>query len=439
MSLFRKVCVLFFLSLSAVHAEVEELQRIDYSGYFRSRFWSFHSQNYLENKFPAGKSVHLYYPDLFFRNRFSINVNQRIKIVTFMDIGSNYGFDGFKLGDGTNYIKVAQLYGRFESIKDLFITIGLQPFALPSGILLAADGSGAKVQRAFLNSNLQISGAMVFAYDESTASFSDTSDSYPGSNKRDDIGFFNSQYTVPNLARVSAYYLVQADNYTSGSSVDPFDEDNKKTRLNWFGTQLKLYLGNFLLDSHLIANKGSVTLHSYSNNLEVQDRYEIEAGFASVGLSYSSLVYSLQLAVEGWSGDPRDRYAKDSFQVIKPSHTFSALTLDSSGGVGLRSGGGSGYGYHLAKVKFSYFFPILLDTQFTYALVRSNRKLTYGNDTSSMIGHSADIYFSQEMPSKSRLFGQWSGLWPAKGYRSISNSYGLKPIFEIMLGVQVDF
>ena len=156
-------------------------------------------------------------------------------------------------------------------------------------------------------------------------------------------------------------------------------------------------------------------------------------------MSYSSLVYSLQLAVEGWSGDPRDRYAKDSFQVIKPSHTFSALTLDSSGGVGLRSGGGSGYGYHLAKVKFSYFFPILLDTQFTYALVRSNRKLTYGNDTSSMIGHSADIYFSQEMPSKSRLFGQWSGLWPAKGYRSISNSYGLKPIFEIMLGVQVDF
>ena len=162
------------------------------------------------------------------------------------------------------------MYGRFESIKDLFITIGLQPFALPSGILLAADGSGAKVQRAFLNSNLQISGAMVFAYDESTASFSDTSDSYPGSNKRDDIGFFNSQYTVPNLARVSAYYLVQADNYTSGSSVDPFDEDNKKTRLNWFGTQLKLYLGNFLLDSHLIANKGSVT----STHIQITWRFK---------------------------------------------------------------------------------------------------------------------------------------------------------------------
>jgi hypothetical protein len=437
----KNLLIFLFFSQTPFFASEEGLGIVDYSGYFRSRFWAFHSNNYIQNKFPAKKDVNLYYPDLFFRNRLNIDVNEKIRLVTFLDFGSYYGSEGLALGDRTNYIKLSQLYGRFESIKNIFISIGMQPFALPDGVILATDGSGVKVETLLLDSAILLKSGLVFAYDESTTSYSDKSDSYPGSVSREDIGFISSQLNLQNTFNLDmeVYYLVEADNRTDGTDSDPFVNDGKKAKLNWFGGVLKYYYQNFLIETHAIYNKGRVSDFVMINNNTTENKYDIEGYFTSGGISYSGLSFSVQFVAEYWSGDPLDENGGSSFQVIQPSSTFSALTMDSSGGVGFRSGSKSGHGLNMAKLKFTYLFDFLLETQLTYAIIQSNKTLVYNGVSSSLIGHSVDLYLSQEMPSKSRLFSQLSALLPMNAYRSFSNNGTLGPVFETMIGVQVDF
>ena len=90
----KKITFILLLLQTPLFSNEEGLGMIDYSGYFRSRFWGFHADNYIENKFPAKKDVNLYYPDLFFRNRLNIDVNDNIRLVTFLDFGSYYGSEG---------------------------------------------------------------------------------------------------------------------------------------------------------------------------------------------------------------------------------------------------------------------------------------------------------------------------------------------------------
>lgn len=437
----KKITFLLLLLQTPLFSNEEGLGMLDYSGYFRSRFWAFHADNYIENKFPAKKDVNLYYPDLFFRNRLNIDVNDNIRLVTFFDFGSYYGSEGLALGDRTNYIKLSQLYGRFESIKNLFISIGMQPFALPDGVILATDGSGAKVETLLFDAKVLVKSGLIFAYDESTTSYSDRSDSYPGSVRREDIGFFSGQLNLQESLNMDleAYYLVEADNRTDGTDTDPYANDGRKAKLNWLGGVLKYYYQNFLCETHAVYNKGRVSQLAMNNNVASTSRYDIESYFTSGSLSYSGLSFSVKLAAEYWSGDPLDANAASSFQVIQPSSTFSALTMDSSGGVGFRSGSNSGHGLNMGKVKFTYLFDFLLETQLTYALIRSNKPLVFNGVSSSLIGHSVDLYLSQEMPSKSRLFSQFSALMPMNAYRSFSNDGTLGSVFETMIGVQVEF
>ena len=60
----------------------------------------------------------------------------------------------------------------------------MQPFALPDGVILATDGSGAKVETLLFDAKVLVKSGLIFAYDESTTSYSDQSDSYPGSVRR---------------------------------------------------------------------------------------------------------------------------------------------------------------------------------------------------------------------------------------------------------------
>ena len=233
--------------------------------------------------------------------------------------------------------------------------------------------------------------------------------------------------------------MVEADNRTDGTDADPYANDDRKAKLNWLGGVLKYYYQNFLWETHAVYNKGRVSQLAMTNNVASTSRYDIEAYFTSGSLSYSGLSFSVKLAAEYWSGDPLNANATSSFQVIQPSSTFSALTMDSSGGVGFRSGSKSGHGLNMGKVKFTYLFDFLLETQLTYALIRSNKPLVFNGVSSSLIGHSVDLYLSQEMPSKSRLFSQFSALMPMNAYRSFSNDGTLGSVFETMIGVQVEF
>ncbi|TFH42960.1 MAG: hypothetical protein E4G96_02295, partial [Chrysiogenales bacterium] len=116
---------------------------LDFSGFFRVRSWNALSRTFVPEKFESRDTYrYVDYIDLFIRNRFNLAPIQEIEIRTVFDISANFGKDSYSIdGSPSNFI-TRNVYGLFRPVKGSELSIGLLPFSLPGGHIIARDATG---------------------------------------------------------------------------------------------------------------------------------------------------------------------------------------------------------------------------------------------------------------------------------------------------------
>ncbi|MDH5719550.1 MAG: hypothetical protein OEZ13_02920 [Spirochaetia bacterium] len=433
----NKLAVLLFLFFFIVplnayenQAEIDEnLKNLSLSGFLRTRIWHFQSKTAIGD-FPAtSEQKKVTYQDLFFRNRLSLKVNESTEIHSVFDIFTVFGLDssdsvetmGGSIGKAGFNLKTRNVYFLLKPNSNFETKIGLMPFSLPGGHIIATDGAGIRFRYDFFKGLLRTYFSWMKAYDNSKE---DLGKGFGGNNYNDnDIYIAGGKIKVSEDIKTEFYYTYEKD-------MDSLKEPDTG-RLHWAGIRQEIFSGKLFADFNLIYNWGRTNKNASENMF-------VNAGLWDILLGLQLKSVEISLLQKGATGSPNDLKAEKSFQSIRPSHGFSFIFIDNNGGISFSGGAMHGiYGQGL-NIKFSIISG--LSAELKYVHYRTIRKvISFDAQKDSYLGDEANFYVKYELYENTKLFSSLAVFLPQKAYTFYSQSANKRPVYEFLLGGRVDY
>ncbi len=395
---------------------------LDFSGFFRVRSWNALSRTFVPEKFESRDTYrYVDYIDLFIRNRFNLAPIQEIEIRTVFDISANFGKDSYSIdGSPSNFI-TRNVYGLFRPVKGSELSIGLLPFSLPGGHIIARDATGLHYVHHFTGKKISVYAAYIKAFDNANDSFGQGSDmpDYVW----DNIFFVGARFAIGSIITAEAYYVYEDDRHTSNRltfNTSDFTAglsgDGRKSSLHWAGLHTRTNAGNWFLNLGGIFNAG---------HLYVRDEYyrfrritvrsgliEFETGFIVNNLRAS-------LIAEGATGDPDNPQSGISFQDIRSGHNFSYIVVDSIGGLNLRGSGEScWYGLYGGGITVTYTFLDSLKLDLKLLHFGTTKVMDWRGRRTTWFGDEADIGLEYRLRDLFSIFINAGAFLPQRAYNA---------------------
>lgn len=458
------------------------LERIDLSGFFRIQMWDVTARTYVPDKLPSQHSYrNINYLDLFLRTRINLTIIPEIELRSVFDISSIFGKGISSIDTGKGEFIVRDVYGVFKPSNNSELAIGLLPFSLPGGYIIARDATGLKYNHHFPKIKTNIYAGYIRAFDNADDSFGFESDM--PEYVMDNILFLGSKFSIGSIIGGELYYLWEDDRYTtnrlslkslnfrydrtSGRYVfDTLDQDaalegdGRKVSLHWIGMHWKVTTGKWFLRFGGIFNAGYIRIR---NELYQFRKVRIKAGLAEFETGFDNRDFQCSLIAEGATGDPDRPFSELSFQQIKGAHDFSLIVVDSTGGLALRNSGESQwYGLYGCGLKIRYTVLDSLNMQLKLLHFGTTKVMYWRGRGTSWFGDEVDIGAEYRFRNILSVFLTAGGFLPQRAYnaqKSMSNSYwgyfsefetdkilrdldnysSKSMIFEFMLGIKASF
>ncbi|MCP4137792.1 MAG: hypothetical protein GY754_42920 [bacterium] len=426
------VMLLSLTVLQGEHLFAEEgnsiWKRVDLSGFLRIRTWYAGSKIKVADKFAATDNYkHIYYQDLFFRNRFSLKVLSNLKIKTVFDISAKFGYGDFAIGSAAAAnILTRNVYAAFKPFDEGVLEIGLKPFSLPGGFIIAKDATGLQYSHSLFKKRLRVYGAFINAYDSADSAFSDVSDSPHYAD--DNVAFAGTKFMITPDITGETYYAFEYDRY--------FDaDDHRKVTLHWAGLHGKVVFGDFLFRAGGIINLGHINVRADETSPFV--RSDITAALFEGQIGYTLGNLQINLVAEGATGDPASSTDGSSFQSVKASHGFSYMVVDNSGGLAFRGSNWYGLIGNGLKLQYSLLESVQLDL--AYFHFNTMKKVVWNTSESVWYGEEVDFkaaYLYKEVLS---VFFTAGVFLPRDAYKNTVQHDAGGVILEMMLGAQASY
>ncbi|MBP7736488.1 MAG: hypothetical protein KA369_10990 [Spirochaetes bacterium] len=458
------------------------LDRIDLSGYFRVRMWDIAGRTYVPDTLPSRHGYkNINYLDLFLRSRINLAIIPEIEIRTVFDISSLFGKGSSSIDSGKGDFIVRDVYALFRPVNGSELSIGLLPFSLPGGYIIARDATGIQYSHHFPKIKTSLYAGYIRAFDNADDSFGHESDM--PEYVMDNVLFLGSRFSIGSIISGEAYYVFEDDRYTTnrltlrslnfrydrtagGFMIDTFDPDRalegdgRKVSLHWLGLHWKIMSGRWFLRFGGIFNTGIIRIR---NELYLFRRVRIMAGLFECEAGFDNRDLQFSLIAEGATGDPDRPHAGISFQQIKGSHDFSLIAVDSTGGLALRGSGKSQwYGLYGCGVKARYTVLDSLIMEMKLLHFGTTKVMYWRGRGTTWFGDEVDISAEYRFRNILSVFLTAGGFLPQRAYnaqRKMSNShwgyfsefetdlilrdldnYSSKSmIFEFMVGMKVSF
>ncbi|MBN2158953.1 MAG: hypothetical protein JW807_06120 [Spirochaetes bacterium] len=458
------------------------VDRIDLSGSLRIRMWNITGKTYVPEKMPSLTNYrNINYLDLFFRNRINLSVIPEIEVRSVFDIDSIFGKGSSSLSTGAANFIPRDVYAVFRPFDGSELMIGLEPFSLPGGYILARDATGIQYRHYFSKGQASIYAAYIRAFDNANDTFGQGSDMpyYLW----DNVCYIGTRFSIGSIVTGDAYYVYENDLHTENDinldsvnfRYDPVSRsfvydaidiiagpggDGRKSSLHWIGLHIRAVTGNWFVRLGGIFNFGvmrnRIHLYTYRRSVVRAGLMEFEAGYDRRNIIVSVIA-------EGATGDPNRRNAGISFQDIKGSHDFSLIAVDSTGGLALRGSGESQwYGLYGCGLNFKYALFDSLIIQMKLLHFGTTKTLYWRGSGTTWFGDEVDLSAEFSFRNILSVFLTAGGFLPQRAYNALddmSNTYrGVFPahiarsvlrdldnhasrsmIFEIMLGVKVAY
>ncbi len=432
------VCAsLSLLSMEAPANEIDEtLKNLDLSGFLRFRAWHTGSETKMPEKFPGNGTYNsVNYQDLLLRARLYLKVTPDIEIRTVFDISSYFGNAGFQMGDGTTNLVTRDVYAVFHVSKNDEVSIGMQPFSLPGGYILARDATGAQYSHYLFNRKLKAYASFINAFDNAKDNYG--ADSNRPKYANDTICILGLTASVAGNFSVDMYYTYENDHYTTDDGTE--NEDPRMAKLHWAGIHGKLIAGNMLFKAGGIYNGGSIRIRDDAGEF---NRTSINAALFEIETGCRINSFQGSIIAEGATGDPNDPNAGSSFQDIKSSHEFSYIVVDNYGGIALRASGEScWYGMYGGGLKLQYTLESPFIIQLRLLHFQTAKPLERDGSSSTWLGDECDIKIEYARHETVSAFFMGGIFFPQAAYSALGavqqDSYG--PIIECVLGMMITF
>jgi hypothetical protein len=442
------------------------MERIDLSGFMRIRSWSSISRTYVPGSFDTRHTYkHVHYIDLFMRNRLNLAIVPELEVRTVIDVSGDFGKTSLSMDNANANLIARDVYAIIRPGRDTEISLGLMPFSLPGGYILARDATGIQLTHNFAGKKANIYLAYIKAFDDADDSFGQGSD-VPDF-VWDDIIFAGSRFSIGSTIKGECYYVYEDDRYTTNNlTYDTtnftagLEGDGRKGSLHWVGLHATVLTGNWFLRFGGIFNAGCIywrnALYAYRKTNILAGQFELETGFS---------INDLKLSVigEGATGDPNNPNAGRSFQDIKGSHDFSFIVVDSTGGLSLRGSGEScWYGLYGCGLTLTYTLFDSFIAQFKLLHFGTMKVLYWRGAKTTWFGDEADLGFEYRFRNILSLFLNAGAFLPQRGYNAqdnmsrnyygylnevcyndflhdIENHASRSMIFEIMVGMKISY
>ncbi len=429
----------FVLILSPVvpklfSAEIDPtLENLDLSGFLRIRHWNLTSKSQVGNNFDyADDYKNAYYEDLFFRNRFYLKALPNVQIRAVFDVSAKLGKGGFAIGSGETNLVTRDVYMVINPTESSEFSLGLRPFSLPGGYILARDASGAQYDHSFMKNSLNVYAAVVKAYDDADDSFGNNSD--PPKYSDDNIYFGGMKIKfIPTMTN-EIYYVYERDSYedVAGGS------DERKSGLHWIGFHNKILAGGFHLKLGGIYNRGK--LYLWNGTTSRFNKTDINAGLMEIDAGYRVGSFQVSAVAEGATGDASNAFDKNSFQDIKSSHGFSFIVVDDQGGLAFRGSGESSwyglYGYGM-RIRYALFDSVTM--VFKGLDFRTTKEFEFNGNSSNWLGSEADFRAEYIYREALSLFLTAGFFFPGGAFDALAAHDTEGVVVEIMLGARVNY
>ncbi|MBN1495515.1 MAG: hypothetical protein JXA07_02025 [Spirochaetes bacterium] len=458
------------------------LDRIDLSGYFRLRMWNIIGKTYVPDKLPSLTTYrNINYIDLNFRNRINLTIIPEIEVRTVFDIESFFGKGTASIDSGAASFIPRDVYAVFRPFEGSELLIGLEPFSLPGGYILARDATGLQYSHYFSGSKASVYAAYIRAFDNANDTLGQGSDT--PRYQWDNILYIGSRFSIGSIVTGEAYYVYENDMFATShfnldamnvrynpftrsfefDMIDILDDpsgDGRKCSLHWIGLHARAVTGNWFVRLGGIFNVGILRsrtrFYTYRRTLVKAGLLEFEAGYDNRDIVVSVIA-------EGATGDPDNRNAGISFQDIKGSHDFSLIAVDSTGGLALRGSGESQwYGLYGCGLNIKYALLDTLIIQLKLLHFGTTKTLYWRGHGTTWFGDEIDLSAEFSFRNILSVFCSAGGFLPQRAYNaldSMSNTYrnvfpsylystflwdidnhaSRSMIFEVMLGVKVTY
>ncbi len=458
------------------------MERIDLSGFFRIQMWDIAGRTYVPDKLPLQRNYkNINYLDLFFRNRLNISLIPEIEIRTVFDISAIFGKGISSIASGKGDFIPRDVYAVFMPNDNSEFSIGLMPFSLPGGYIIARDATGLQYAHHFPRIKTNIYAGYIRAFDDANDTFGH--ESGMPVYVMDNILFLGTKFSIGSIISGEAYYVWEDDRYTSNRlsldslnfrydrtagiyTIDTFDPvttltgDGRKGSLHWFGLHLKIISGRWFLRCGGIFNAGHIYVR---NQFYLLRRSSIRAGLLEFETGFDNRDLQCSLIAEGATGDPDRPSSGISFQQIKSSHDFSFIAVDSTGGLALRGSGESQwYGLYGCGLKFRYTVLDSLIMQLKLLHFGTTKVMYWRGRGTTWFGDEVNIGAEYRFRNILSVFLTAGGFLPQRAYnaqQSMSNSYrgyfsefeynmvlrdldnysSKSMIFELMLGLKITY
>ena len=425
----------FFVFL--FHAEnlgsIQLTKRLNFTGYLRNRYWNFYSSiPFVDSSLSRN---YISYLDLFLRNRFKYSISKKIAIQVVFDIYTIYGQTsggsietrGGSLGKPGFNLTTRNLFLSVQPFEALRFQLGLLPFSLPGGYVLAKDGAGIQIE---YTPDISILNPYLFWIKaiENSITSSQENGLEPHDIRDDDILVFGNRSDISNWLRGNIYYIFRNDLN---------QDDSVSGRLHWLGLNTNSIWRNFQVELSCIYNFGELKVRSNAKDVS------ISSFLWGIYLGYEIGNLTLGTRGEGATGaNAGYPYTKDAFQTIGVSRGLSKILIDDSGGLAVR-GGGSLYGINSSslellwrhstdlEVGFKVFYFLLLNR-----ISGSSRSSSASRDLGIEMNFSLDyrIYANLEIGHTFAAF------YPLKGYFNwVDHTQKNEPILELLIWLKVPF
>lgn len=435
-----KYTAVFIILLSSVFvtdlipAEIDPtLENLDISGFLRIRHWHLASKTRVGSNFDySEKYRNTYYEDLFFRNRFYFKALPNIEVRTVFDVSAKLGKGDFALGSGSTNLITRDVYMVIRPTENGELSLGLRPFSLPGGYILARDASGAQYNQSLMKNTLNLYAAIVKAYDDADDSFGNNSD--PPKYADDNVYFAGMKMKFVPIMTNELYYVYERDSYEDVAG----EGDERKSRLHWIGLHNKFLSGGFHLKLGAIYNWGSIFL--WDEEISEFEKTGINAGLMEIDAGYRVGSFQVSIVAEGATGDASDPAHEHSFQDIKASHGFSFIVVDDQGGLAYRGSGESswyglyGYGMRIRYALFDSVTMILSGMDF-----RTTKKFEINEKSSKWLGSEVDFRAEYIYREALSLFLTSGVFLPRKAYDALVDYDTSGAVIEVMFGARVNY
>lgn len=431
------------------------LQKLNLSGFLRTRAWHTSSKDAVPGYYPSdNKRNQAGYQDVFWRNRLYLDVHPVVEIRSVFDVFAVWGQEQFALGNGGTNLITRDVYFVFNPSDTSTLSVGLQPFALPGGYILARDGAGIHYEKSLFKGRVKPYAGIINAVDKSKDTFGTTA---TPRYDQDLIGFAGSTFAVGTGYTGELYYAYHNDSVvdaTEDSDNDSIDDkftgsDQRKNRLHWLGLRNKYTLGNFSFELGGIYNFGSLRNYTIDSATGVVSETEtdIGAGLLEMSVGYRLNDMSFALLGEGATGDPLNSDDRQSFQDIKASRGFSYIGVDNSGGIAIRnSGESSWYGLYGTGLQVEVFLLGALSLSTKLLHYETTREIARTGATGSThFGNEWDFEAKYNLYDNIGFFFTSGVFLPGQAYDAYvektasATEFAGAPIFELMFGARVDY